>query len=342
MVLIVDVAYHGEIGTIRAAAAAAEAHGAGGFYVSEACHDPFVGLAAAATSTDRLALGTSVAIAFARTPMSLAYAAYDLQALSGGRLILGLGTQVAAHITRRYGMPWSRPAARMREYVAALKTIWNSWQTGERLDFRGDFYTHTLMPPPFSAGPLGCSAPRVLLAAVGPRMLRVAAEVADGLILHPLTSISYRDEVVLPSVASIRAQLAPDPPFELSAMVLVATGGTEEELARAIQLTRMQLAFYSSTPAYAPVLEHHGWGDLHREAHACVARGDYLALSSLVDDEVLSTFAVLGGPAEVAEQLHTRFAGVVDRVTLTLPLPSGEDTGAILDAMSRRTEEGTQ
>lgn len=312
--LAVDVAFHGGPERVTRIAREVEARGTvRGLFVAEAAHDPFVALTLAATATERVEIGTSVAVAFARTPMELAYSAYDVHRLSGGRLVLGLGSQVKPHIIRRYAMPWSRPAARMREYVAALRAIWDSWQTGEALDFRGEFYEHTLMPPMFSPGPLGVPSPRVWLAAVGPEMLRAAGEVADGLIGHPLLSRSYLSEVVLPAVGGRREG------FEVSTLCLVATGRTEEQVADAVAGVRRQIGFYASTPAYRPVLDHHGWGDLHGEAHAFTKAGRWDELGDLVDDEVLATFAVVGDLATAAAGLRERFAGLADRVTTSMP-----------------------
>ncbi|MGY2877114.1 putative F420-dependent oxidoreductase [Marmoricola sp. URHA0025 HA25] len=317
----VDIAFHGDPGRIADLAREAEARGdVRGLFVAEAAHDPYVALALASTTTERIELGTSIAVAFARTPMSTAYSAYDLHRLSGGRLVLGLGSQIKPHITRRYAMPWSQPAARMQEYVEALRAIWNSWQTGDALDFRGDFYEHTLMPPLFSPGPLDGPSPRVWLAAVGPRMLEAAGAVADGVICHPLLSRSYLADVVAPSVRRSRSAHDRDGrPFEISTLCMVATGRTEEQLAAAVAGVRQQIGFYASTPAYAPVLEHHGWGDLHGDAHALTKAGRWDELGDLVDDEVLATFAVVGELDLVGAEVRARFAGVADRVTTSMP-----------------------
>ena len=203
--LILDTAFHGDPAGITAVAAEAEARGVGGLFVAETSHDPYVALALAATATDRIQIGSSVAIAFARTPMTTAVSAWDVQRLSAGRLILGLGTQIKPHITRRYSMPWSSPAARMTEYVEALRAIWASWQNDTPLDFKGDYYEHTLMPPLFNPGPIDDGPPPIWLAAVGPRMLAAAGSVADGLICHPLLSRGYLDDVVVPTVTEARA-----------------------------------------------------------------------------------------------------------------------------------------
>ncbi len=312
--IVVDVAFHGGPERVPEIARQVEERGVvRGLFVAEAAHDPFVALTLAATATERIELGTSIAVAFARTPMAMAYSAYDVHRLSGGRLVLGLGSQIKPHVTRRYGMPWSRPAARMREYVAALRAIWHSWQTGDALDFRGDFYEHTLMPPLFSPGPLEVPSPRVWLAAVGPQMLEAAGAVADGLICHPLLSRAYLADVVVPIVRRGRE------PFEISTLCMVATGRTEEQLADAVAGVRRQIGFYASTPAYRPVLEHHGWGDLHAEAHAFTKAGRWDELGDLVDDEVLATFAVVGELNSVGVEVRARFAGLADRVTTSMP-----------------------
>lgn len=317
---ILDIAFHGDAAEIAAVGAEAEARGVGGLFVAEAAHDPYIALALAGVGTSRVQLGSSVAIAFARTPMSTAYSAWDVHRLSGGRLVLGLGTQIKPHITRRFGMPWSSPAPRMSEYVEALRAIFDSWQNGSKLDFRGDFYEHTLMPPLFNPGPIDGGPPPIWLAAVGPRMLAAAGAVADGLICHPLLSRSYLDKVVVPAVAAGRsAGLHADEPFTTSVLCMVATGRTEEGLAAAIAGTRRQIGFYASTPAYLPVLEHHGWGDLHAEAHALTKSNRWDELGDLVDDEVLAAFAVVGDLPSARAEFRSRFAGSAQRVITSIP-----------------------
>lgn len=328
-----DIAFHGVPEKIAALARSAEGRSVGGLFVAEAAHDPFIALALAAVATERIELGTSVAVAFARTPMELAYSAYDLQRLSAGRFILGLGSQIKPHITRRFAMPWSQPADRMREYVEALRAIWHSWQTGTPLAFEGEFYQHTLMPPLFSPGPLAVPSPRVWVAAVGPRMVEVAGAVGDGIICHPLLSRAYLAEVLAPAVRSSRAAAGrAEEPFEFSALVMVATGRTEEDLRAAVAGVRHQIGFYASTPAYAPVLEHHGWGDLHAEAHALTKANRWADLAGLVDDEVLHTFAVVGELDEVRVGFRERFAGLADRVTTSMPYAAAD--GLALDVVA--------
>lgn len=322
----IDLACHAEPARIAAIAREAEERGCvRGLFVPEGAHDPFISLTLAADATDRLEIGTGIAVAFARTPMSLAYSAHDLHQLSGGRSILGLGSQIKAHITRRFDMPWSEPAARMGEYVAALRAIWHSWQTGDALDFRGDFYSHTLMPPLFSPGQLGFPSPDIWVAGVGPKMVATAGSVADGLMCHPLISRSYLEEVLLPQVsAGRRTGDRAGRPFTVSTMAMVASGATEESLAVAIAGTRKQIGFYASTPAYKPVLDHHGWGALHAEAHALSKGGKWVELGELVDDEVLHAFAVVGEIDAAGPALLERFEGLVDRVTLSLPYQADE------------------
>lgn len=314
---ILDIAFHGdEIGEV---AAEAEARGVGGVFVAEASRDPYIALAFAGQTTSTIQIGSSVAIAFARTPMSTAYSAWDVHSRSGGRLVLGLGTQIKPHITRRFDMPWSSPAPRMSEYVEALRAIFDSFQNGSKLDFQGDFYNHTLLPPLFNPGPVDGGPPPIWLAAVGPRMLAAAGAVADGLICHPLLSRSYLDEVIVPTVAAGRAGGShAGEPFTTSVLCMVATGRDEEQLAGAIAGTKRQIGFYASTPAYKPVLDHHGWGDLHTEAHAYTKSGRWTELGDLVPDEVLNMFAVVGDLETARAEFRSRFAGSAQRVITSI------------------------
>ena len=297
----------------RPAAAEAERAGYAGIWTSEVKHDPFIAVALAATVTERIELGTAIAVAFARSPMTTAFQANDLQMLSQGRLLLGLGSQIRAHITRRFSMPWSHPALRMREYILAMRAIWDCWHSGAKLDFRGDFYSHTLMTPFFNPGPNPYGAPRVLLAGVGAAMTRVAGEVADGFLCHGFTTERYLREVTLPALGRIRAG------FEISGSPLVVTGRTEEEMARARRGVREQIAFYGSTPAYRPVLELHGWGELSEELHALSRQGKWQQMGTLVDGQVLDAFAVTAEPGQVAAELLRRYGDIMTRMTLYTP-----------------------
>ena len=333
--LAVDVAFHGDPARMPDVARDTDRAGAvRGLFVSEARHDPFITLGLASLSSERVQIGTSIAVAFARSPMSTAISAYDVHRLSGGRLILGLGSQIKPHITRRYDMPWSKPADRMREYISAVRAIWNSWQTDEKLDFRGDFYAHTLMPPLFNPGPLGFASPEIWLAGVGPRMVGVAGAVADGFMCHPLLSKSYLAKVLVPKLAESRAASpAAGSPLSIQAMAMVATGRTEEDLATAIAGTRRQIGFYASTPAYRPVLDHHGWGELHEDAHRLTKENRWDDLAALVDDEVLDTFAVVGELEAAGRGLRERFSGLADRVSLSIPYEADDQLPLELAAL---------
>ncbi len=318
----------GQLTRWRPAEVASEARrgeqaGYDGLWSAEAAHDPFLPLAVAAEHTTRVELGTAIAVAFARSPMQLAYTAHDLQAISGGRFILGLGSQVRPHIERRFGMPWSHPAPRMREFILALRAIWSAWDEGTALRFRGDFYSHTLMTPFFSPPPGPGGPPRVFLAAVGEAMTAVAGEVADGLLAHPFTTAHYLREVTLPALRRGQARSGRQRAgTQVSLMLMTATGGTAEEMDRAVAATRQQIAFYGSTPAYRAVLDRHGWGDLAGELNTLSrsAREDkWTAMGDLVDDDVLNAIAVVAEPGAVAAEIRRRLHGLVDRVTCYAP-----------------------
>ncbi|MFD7445964.1 TIGR03617 family F420-dependent LLM class oxidoreductase [Streptomyces sp. NPDC059909] len=323
--LRLDVNASGRPDGILTAAREAERRGMDRLVVAETSHNPFVQLARAAEHTTSIELATGVAIAFARTPMTLAYEAWGLHEASGGRAVIGLGSQVKPHIVRRFGMPWDRPAARMREYVQAVRAIWHSWQTGERLAFRGDFYTHTLMTPAFSPDPVAGGVPRILVAGVGPLMTATAGAVADGFISHPFTSVEYLTKKVLPGVREARARAEADAaewtarPFEIVGSVLTATGRTEEELQANFVDVRERVAFYASTPAYRAVMDTHGLGELHEELHRLSVRGRWKEMGELIDDDVYRTFAVVGEPEEVAREIRRRYDGVVDRLSVSGP-----------------------
>lgn len=283
----------------------------------EAKHDPFLPLAVAAEHTSRLELGTAIAIAFARTPMTLANIGWDLQALTGGRFVLGLGTQIAPHITQRFSMPWSEPVARLREMVAAIRAIWRSWETGERLSFAGRYYTHTRMIPAFDPGPNPFGAPRILTAGFGPQMTALAGECADGFLVHPLNTRRSLEQLTMPAIAEGLARAGRSrSDIEITAVTIVVTGRSEEEFVRSREAVREQLAFYGTTPAYRPVFELSGRGDLHVELKRRGAAGEWSAMSELIDDEFLAEVAVVGEPHEIAPQLRRRLGGITDHVSL--------------------------
>lgn len=316
----VDISVSGEPLTIEEDARRAEAACYDGVQVGETAHDPLLACALAARSTTRIAVGTGIAVAFARSPMTLAVTANDLQLVSSGRFTLGLGSQVKAHITRRFSMPWSQPAARMREFVLAMRAIWRSWHEGAPLNFDGEFYSHTLMSPTFDPGANPYGPPRVLLAGVGPGMTRVAGEVADGFLCHGFTTAKYLREITLPALAEGRRTVDGSMgQFDISGVPFVVTGRSEEEMRAVTQGVKEQIAFYASTPAYRPVLELHGWDDLQAELHPLSRDGRWAEMADRIDDEVLDAFAIVAQPDSLAAAIQERFGDVMTHVRLTLP-----------------------
>jgi probable F420-dependent oxidoreductase len=311
---------------IAAAARSAEDTGYDGVWAFEAGHDPFLPLAVAANATERITLATGIAVAFARNPMNLAALATAHHERSSGRDLLGLGSQIKAHITKRYSMPWSHPAPRMRELILAIRAIWESWATGEKLAFRGEFYTHTLMTPFFSPGPNPYGNPKILLAAVGELMTEVAGEAGDGLLVHGFTTERYLREVSLPALERGAAKAGKTrESLTVSYPGFVVTGATDEEMAAAAKAVKAQIAFYGSTPAYRPVLDLHGWGNLHPELNALSKRGEWAAMGELIDDEVLDAFAVVCPLDEVPGRVLARFGGIVDRFSFYAPYKTGPE-----------------
>ncbi|WP_426245901.1 TIGR03617 family F420-dependent LLM class oxidoreductase [Nocardioides sp. LHG3406-4] len=292
-----------------------ESAGLGGLWALEAAYEPFSPLAIAAQASTRVELRTAIAVAFARSPMLTAQLAHELVRASAGRFTLGLGSQVRAHIVRRFSQEWSEPVERMAEYVEALRAIWACWNDDEPLDFQGRFYQHTLMTPMFDPGPSGHPMPPIHLAAVGPAMIAMAAERADGVVLHPLSSVRTITDRVLPLVAERRA--AAD--FEVTCPVLVVTGGTDEELDRARAAVRKQLAFYASTPAYRWVFELYDEGDRADRLRELSRAGQWNEMTDLITDELLSEFAVEARCADLVGDLRARHSGHLDRAGLYAP-----------------------
>ncbi|SNT47592.1 TIGR03617 family F420-dependent LLM class oxidoreductase [Rhodococcoides kyotonense] len=301
-------------------ARATESAGIGGLWALEAPREPFGPLAVAALATSTLHLRTAVAVAFARNPMILAQHAHELARVSSGRFVLGIGTQVRAHIERRFSEQWSHPARRMAEYIEAVRAIWKAWNEQEPLDFRGEFHSHTLMTPMFDPGPSGQSPPPIHLAAVGPAMVKVAVTHADGLVLHPLSSRRSITETVLPVVGDRL-----DGAFELSCPALVVTGNTDDERDKAREAVRKQIAFYASTPAYRSLFELYGEGDRAAALQTRARAGDWDGMTSLITDELLQEFSVDGAPNQLTGLLLERFSGVVDRVAIYAPYPIDAD-----------------
>ncbi|SNS65581.1 probable F420-dependent oxidoreductase, MSMEG_2256 family [Sphingomonas laterariae] len=315
-----DNLYSGDLADIAGRAALMEEMGFDGLFTLDTTVDPFMALLLAAEHSRRCELITGVAIAFARSPMTLALQAWNLQRYSRGRMILGLGSQVQAHIEKRFSMPWGPPAAKMREAILAIRAIWDCWGRGVPLDFRGIYYRHSLMTPTFNPGPNDLPDPKIYLGALGPKMVEVAGEVADGLYGHPFTTIAFMRDVQLPSLeiglARSGRTLAD---FDMPAMIMTITGEDDRAIAAADRAVRKLIAFYGSTPAYYGVLEHHGWHDLGPRLNRMSKEGRWDEMTGLITGEIVDAFAVRGAPSEIAGRIAARCAGLVDRVTLYTP-----------------------
>jgi probable F420-dependent oxidoreductase len=334
----VDGGIGGNLATAGQQAKDLEAAGYSGAWTAETSHDPFFPCLLGAEHTETLEWGTSIAVAYARTPMLLANIGWDLQAFSKGRFILGLGSQIKPHITKRFSMEWSHPAARMREMIMAVRAIWDTWENGTPLAFRGDFYTHTLMTPFFTpdrADLAGFGVPKIFLAGVGELMTEVAGEVCDGFICHGFTTEKYLREVTLPALERGRAKAGKTMEgFEIIGPSFVVTGNTEDEMAAASAGTRQQIAFYGSTPAYRGVLDIHGWGGLQDELNTLSKQGKWVEMGSLITDEILDAFAVVGQPETVAPELHRRYGDVIQRISFYAPYKSDpERWSGVIEAL---------
>jgi probable F420-dependent oxidoreductase len=315
----IDQGVASDLSQTAAGAREAEAQGYDGLFTSETAFDPFLPLVLAAEHTERVELMTCIAVGFARSPMTLANTAHDLHRFSDGRFVLGLGSQIKAHIERRFSMPWSHPAARMREMILAIRAIWRSWDEGAKLDFQGEFYSHTLMTPYFDPGP-NPTAPRIYLAGVGELMTEVAGEVADGYLCHGFTTPKYLREVTMPALERGLAKSGRSlDGYDVTGPMFVATGVDEHDLATRAAGLRSQVAFYASTPAYKGVLDVHGWGDLGDELRALTRQGRWDDMDALVSDEVLDTFAVIAMPDELPGLIKERYAGLLTRISFSPP-----------------------
>jgi probable F420-dependent oxidoreductase len=306
-----------------------EAAGYSGIWTAETNHDPFLPLVLAAEHTETVEIGTSIAVAFARNPMLLANIGWDLQSYSQGRFILGLGSQIKPHITKRFSMEWGHPAPRMREMIMAVRAIWDTWLNGSPLQFRGEFYKHTLMTPFFTPPATDIAEwgpPKIFLAGVGELMTEVAGEVCDGFLCHGFTTEKYLREVTIPALERGRAKAGKTMEgFEIMGPSFVVTGNDDEQLAKAADGTRQQIAFYGSTPAYRGVLDIHGWGGLQEELNALSKQGEWQRMGTLIDDEILNTFAVVGEPESIAPELGRRYADVISRISFYAPYQSDPD-----------------
>jgi probable F420-dependent oxidoreductase len=310
------------IDTLQADFRRRERLGFDGVVAAEIRDDPFLILGLGAAVTERVELRTGIAVAFARSPMTTAYSAHDLQMFSRGRFTLGLGSQIQAHITKRFGMPWQGPARQMADFIRALHAIWDCWYDGKPLDYRGDCYRHTLMTPDFTPQETRYGRPRVVMAAVGPLMIATAAREADGILVHTFCTPQYLEQEILPRVTATLAESGRSrADFEVSFPPFVVTGATEEEFEAARQRVKYRIAFYASTPAYRPVLECHGWEGLQPKLNQLSKNNGWERMPELIGDEMLETFAVVGEPRQVATEIRRRYGHLVDRLTLENTLP---------------------
>lgn len=314
-----EVDFYYSAGSLRDAGLAAQRAGRigyDGFFTAETRHDPFLPLAVAANAAPDLDLGTAVAVAFPRSPMVTAMTAWDLAEASGGKFILGLGTQVRAHITRRFSTDWSSPGPRLRDYVLAVRAIWDAWGNQTPLRFEGEFYRFSLMTPFFDPGPISHANPPIAIAGVGPHLSRLAGELCEGFHVHPFHTIPYMDEVVLPNLAAgaRAAGRSPDDCRGISA-VFVVTGADQASMERTMDLVKQQIAFYASTPSYAPVLEASGW-DFGPRLTALARKGEWEAMTEVITDEVVEEVGVVAPVGELGGALRRRYGDRLQRLGL--------------------------
>jgi probable F420-dependent oxidoreductase len=316
-----------DLRAVPEAAQRLERIGYDGITTPEIKNDPFLPLAVAAAATERIGLSTSAAIAFPRSPMITAMMAWDLQRASRGRFMLGLATQVKGHNERRFSAPWVAPAQpRMREYIGAVRAIWNTWQTGEKLAFTGKYYTHTLMTPEFNPGPLESGPPKITITAVGPYMARLAGEVADGVRMHGFCTAKYIEEVIWPQLRIGAERAGRDPrDLEVSGGGFIVTGATQTEVEQNREEARRRVSFYGSTRTYHGVFEAHGWTDIGPRLHEMSLKGQWDEMPKVVPDDVLEQFVVAGTYDQIVRLIKERFGGICTRISLALPLHTPED-----------------
>lgn len=313
-----------------------EEMGYSGAWTSELNHDPFFPLLKSIDATSEIEIGTNIAVAFARNPMILANIGWDLQDYSEGRFILGLGTQIKPHIVKRFGMPWTKPIPQMREFIQAIRAIWTAWETGESLRFEGEVYRHTLMTPAFSPPKNAHGQPPIYLAAVGPAMVKLAAQEADGYLCHGFITPQYLRDVSMPAyISALETAGRKRSDVEIALPAFTVVGDTDEELEKSAQAARSMLSFYGSTPAYKVTLAHHGWEDVHLELNKLSKEGKWAEMSDVINDEVLATFAAIGTAEQVADELVKRFGAMIDRIAFYGHITNDPDR--VKDIKSRLT-----
>ena len=296
------------------------------FSTNETKHNPFISAALACQSSEKIEIRTSIALAFARSPMDTAYMSWDLQELSGGRFQLGLGSQVRGHIVRRFNMPWGKPASRMKEYISALRAIWESWQNEQVVNFQGEFYNFNLMPPFFHPGPIENPNIKIYLAAVNSRMQQVAGELCDGVLLHTFNTAKHTQEVVMPNLQ--KGALKSGRSLEDIDIVgggFIVTGSTEEEISANIENVRSSIAFYASTRSYAPVMNTHGWNDTAQKLYRMSVNGEWGDMSAEISDDMVEAFAVIGGHDEIVRKIKARYGTFASSVAFSIPTESQAD-----------------
>ncbi len=322
----IDGPFYAELDNAHAEARRAHEQGYDGIYSLEGNRDPFFPLLLASQSVSELDIATGIAVAFPRNPSHIAYQAWDLQRFSKGRFMLGIGPQVRAHIENRFGVPFSRPAARMKEYIQAVKAFFACWQDDEPLNFEGEFFRHTLMTPMFNAGPIDYEKPPILLGALGPKMTAVAGEVADGLIIHPFNTRPFLENEQLPAVyAAIDRSERARSDFVFQVTAICITGKTEEEFKAAYESVRGLLAFYGSTPAYRPPMDAIGYGELQPELNKMTKENRWEELATLIDDDFVEHFAVIGEPETIGQQLVDKYGDFATRLSIYAPYSSHPD-----------------
>ena len=322
----------GDLTEIPGLSKKAEAFGFDCVWANETKHDPFVQLALGASGTRSISLGTSIALAFTRSPMTIAYAAWDLQSVTGGRFVLGLGSQVKGHIERRFGMKWESPQPKMREVVLSLRSIWRSWQTGEKLDIQGKFFRIDLMTPFFNPGPIPYPVIPVYVAGVNRGMYRLAGEVADGLHVHPLHTARYLREVMKPEVArGLASSTRKRKDVSIAASVFAAVGDDESQIRNVREAYRSQIAFYASTRTYRALMEFHGWGDVCDRLHAYSVKGEWDRMGAEISEEILDEFVVDGTWGEIGKRIERRYVDTVDRVRLYVPFDGSPEWKTLVE-----------
>ncbi len=322
----VDTGLPADLSQVPAAAQRAEALGYDGVITPETGHDPFLAHVLAAEHTERLELGTAVAIAFPRSPMATAQIAWDIQKLSKGRFTVGLGTQVKGHVVRRYGMDWVPPGPRMRDYILMMRAIWDSWQNGTKPEFQGEHYRYTLMTPNLIPGQIEHPHIPIHISAINPYNCRLVGRLCDGIKIHTFNTMKYLREVILPNIEKGAKKAGRDrKEIEICGMGSVITGKNQEEVEKAMAPVRQTIAFYGSTRTYQPVFDVHGWGDLTMELYALSLEGKWSEMATKITDDMLDQFAIIGTYDEIVTKIKEKCAGVIDRMTFAIPVRSADD-----------------